>query len=302
MNTQAPLVSIVIPVFNGADYVAQAIESALSQTYENCEVIVVNDGSNDANHTQTIIDSFGERIQCIAQKNGGVAAALNTGIRAMRGKYFSWLSHDDVYLPRKIEIEIDHACTTDAPTVFYGDFETIDAAGHHLETHVAPDLPPKALRPSLMRSANLHGCTLLIPRVAFDRVGLFNESLRTTQDYDLWFRMAEQFPFMHIPETLVQARIHPNQDTNRLKTQVVRDVNRLYGRYIRTLRRDEIDAYWPNGVFDYFIETAKSMQERRYRGAAASALLMAIRHLDAGRGQEVLRRALSLARDGLLRR
>lgn len=97
----APKVSIVIPVYNGANYVARAINSALNQTWDNKEVIVVNDGSTDHGNTEKAAAAFGSRIRYIAKPNGGVASALNLGIQEMTGEHFSWLSHDDLYAPQK---------------------------------------------------------------------------------------------------------------------------------------------------------------------------------------------------------
>ncbi len=102
-----PLVSIVIPVYNGANYVAEAIDSALAQTYSRIEVLVINDGSNDNNATRDIALSYGERIRYIEKENGGVASALNRGIKEMNGDYFSWLSHDDLYFPQKVQTQVD---------------------------------------------------------------------------------------------------------------------------------------------------------------------------------------------------
>ena len=103
-----PLVSIIIPVYNGSNYMREALDSALAQTYSNIEILVVNDGSNDGGKTRDIALSYGDRIRYLEQeKNGGVSTVLNMGIRAMRGEYFSWLSHDDVYYPEKIQAEID---------------------------------------------------------------------------------------------------------------------------------------------------------------------------------------------------
>ena len=90
-----PKVSIVIPVYNGEDYLAYAIDSALSQTYENKEIVVINDGSTD--NTDEICKSYGDKIRYFVKKNGGVASALNLAIEKMDGEYFSWLSHDDAY-------------------------------------------------------------------------------------------------------------------------------------------------------------------------------------------------------------
>ena len=87
-------VSIIIPVFNGANYLREAIDSALKQTYENIEVLVINDGSDDNGKTEAIARSYGDKLRYFHKENGGVASALNLGIKEMAGEYFSWLSHD----------------------------------------------------------------------------------------------------------------------------------------------------------------------------------------------------------------
>src|SRR4026207_13272 len=98
MRTTDPLVSIVIPVYNGANFMREAINSALAQTYKNTEVIVVNDGSTDNGLTDAIAKEYGDKICYFRKENGGCGSALNMGIANMKGDYFSWLSHDDVYL------------------------------------------------------------------------------------------------------------------------------------------------------------------------------------------------------------
>lgn len=103
---KSPKVSIIIPVYNGADYLEKAIDSALNQSYTNLEVIVVNDGSNDDGKTAEIAKSYGKRIVYIEKENGGVSSALNCGIAKMTGDYFSWLSHDDEYWKEKIERQV----------------------------------------------------------------------------------------------------------------------------------------------------------------------------------------------------
>src|SRR5688500_7068290 len=102
-----PRVSVVIPVYNGANYLAQAIDSALAQTYPDGEVVVVDDGSTDERATERIARGYGHRIRYIRKENGGVATALNAGIEAMTGDYFSWLSHDDMYLPDKVALQVE---------------------------------------------------------------------------------------------------------------------------------------------------------------------------------------------------
>ena len=94
---QHPKVSVIIPVYNGSNYLSDAINSALSQTYSNLEIIIVNDGSSDNGKTKEIALSYGNKIKYIEKENGGVSSALNTGIKNMTGEYFSWISHDDIF-------------------------------------------------------------------------------------------------------------------------------------------------------------------------------------------------------------
>lgn len=207
-----PLVSIIIPVFNGSDWMEVAIDSALAQTYPHIEVIVVNDGSTDDGRTARIAEAYGARIRYIAQPNGGVGAALNTGIAAMRGAYFSWLSHDDVYLPLKIETQMRKMAECADPVVIFGNVSLIDDRSCLIE-HVdfAPQIKPGDEPFWCVLGTLLSGCSLLIPKECFETCGTFNPALPTTQDYDLWFRLARRYRFVHTPENLTLSRQHEAQ-------------------------------------------------------------------------------------------
>lgn len=218
-----PKISIVIPVYNGANYLRVAVDSALRQTYENVEVIVVNDGSNDGDETENIAKSYGNRIRYFYKENGGVASALNFGIERMTGDYFSWLSHDDLYYPLKVEKQVDYLRLLDDPdVVLYGDFEFVDKKGdvigqYRIENRIAEN-PLRAIL-----STSVHGCSILVPRKAFESTGLFNEGLRTIQDNEMWLRIYKHgFNFLHIPEVLIQSRVHEEQGQLSL-----RHINRL---------------------------------------------------------------------------
>jgi glycosyltransferase involved in cell wall biosynthesis len=206
-----PLVSIVIPVFNGANYVAQAIDSALGQTYSNVEVIVVDDGSTDGGLTRATVEGCGSRIRYISKSNGGVATALNSGIQAMRGELFSWLSHDDLYKPQKVERQVETWKSFGASCVVIGDFELMDERGErtacvHITGRNLIARPLDAVFCGL-----INGCALLVPRELFDRSGFFEPGLPTTQDYHLWYRMARLVPFVQCPFADVRQRIHSSQ-------------------------------------------------------------------------------------------
>ena len=267
-----PLVSIVIPVYNGSDYLRDAIESALAQTYLMTEVIVVNDGSTDGGATEVIAHSFGERIRYFSKPNGHVASALNHGIANMRGKYFSWLSHDDMYYPEKVALQVAALESLGANTVIYGDYETLDVeSGKHTE-HRLPAIAPERFRWSLTVASRIHGCTLLVPRACFDRCGIFDTTLRTTQDYDMWFRIAGQYRFVHVPGVVVAARIHPGQGTKQLSDVVVQECNVLLSGFIQQLRQDELAASHDATPAWAYHELAENMQTRGLSRARDTAL------------------------------
>jgi len=214
---ECPKVSIVVPVYNGANYMREAIYSAISQTYPNVEVIVVNDGSSDGGATEEIALSYGHRIRYIAQKNGGVATALNAGIEHMTGTYFAWLSHDDVYALDKIERQMEIISTVPADTILYGGYELIDSRSQGFG-HVDPGelYPEEKLNLPLfpLLRGLINGCTLLIHKSHFDRVGTFDPKLRSTQDYDLWYRMFRDSRVKYHRGLYVKSRSHAEQGTH----------------------------------------------------------------------------------------
>lgn len=208
------LVSIIIPVYNGEKYLKEAINSALSQTYENIEIIVVNDGSTDK--TEKIALAYGKKIRYFNKKNGGVSTALNLGIEKMTGQYFSWLSHDDVYYPNKIEEQLKFLYSNyNEKTILYTDYEIINSKSEHV-TNVVLDHEELINKPEygLLR-CKINGISLLIPKIAFENVGLFNMNLRCTQDYEKWYEMIKaEYNFVHFPKILVKTRVHDEQVTN----------------------------------------------------------------------------------------
>ena len=210
-----PLVSIVIPVYNGSNYLGQAVDSALAQTYANVEVIVVNDGSDDGGATRAVAERYGDRIGYLEKENGGVASALNLGVRSMRGQFFSWLSHDDLYHPRKIEEQVAfYAGKRLDKAVLFSDEDRIDGDGRLVARARPFRMPREPLPYVLLYRQFIGGCSLLIPRAAFDEAGMFDESLRLVQDYDLWFRMmAKGYEFVYCPLVSGSSRRHALQDS-----------------------------------------------------------------------------------------
>lgn len=232
-NQFNPKVSIVIPVYNGSNYLREAIDSALAQTYSNIEVIVVNDGSCDGGKTDAIATSYGKKIRYITKSNGGVASALNLGISLAKGEYISWLSHDDLYLPDKINQQVLLMTNMESNRVIiYSDFEALDVASGRLFifaiSHITPYDYLQDILSILFRSA-LHGCTLLLPRSCFEEAGFFDEQLKTTQDYTFWFKLIKQgYEFVHLPEVNIRARWHQDQNTHSMSGIHYMEVENLY--------------------------------------------------------------------------
>jgi glycosyltransferase involved in cell wall biosynthesis len=222
-----PKVSIIIPVYNGSDYLREAIDSALAQTYRNIEVIVVNDGSTDDGKTEAIALSYGERIRYLRKENGGVASALNLGIREMTGDYFSWLSHDDLYYPDKTAVQVDSLRQTGGDTILFGDYDLIDQDSRPAGVLRVRQTAPGTIYYALIMEGAVNGCTVLVPRRCFAAVGEFDEQLRTTQDFDMWFRLARKHEFRHIANPLIKSRIHPVQGSRTIASHLA-EQNDLY--------------------------------------------------------------------------
>jgi glycosyltransferase involved in cell wall biosynthesis len=223
MNDFHPLVSIVIPVYNGSNYMRSAIDSALGQSYDNFEVIVVNDGSTD--NTVEIAKSYGDKIRYFSKENGGVSTALNLAIKNARGEYISWLSHDDYYLPNKISRQIEELSKIEnrEKIIPFCDYEILnlrsktesDTKLHQIKSTKIYSLT-KIDSLKALYSCDIHGCSLLVPKQAFITVGFFNEKLLTTQDYHLWFEFINDgYLFYCIPDRLMVARTHMEQGSIR---------------------------------------------------------------------------------------
>jgi glycosyltransferase involved in cell wall biosynthesis len=292
---ESPLISIVIPVYNGANYMRHAIDSALEQTYPHVEVLVVNDGSRDGGETEAIARSFGNRIRYFAKENGGVASALNLGVREMRGDYFSWLSHDDVYLPHKLETQVRALRGFERPVALYSNFEEIDAQGRRLRPVKFSPIPPERLRFELIRQHPVHGCSVLLPRVAFDDGG-FDESRRTTQDYHFWFRAAARLPFHQTSDILIQSRRHGEQGS--LTDAVHEESENLYRWMLMEFGAEDWKGSARSAAHAWFKLAVGLAVRKRCRGAADDAfrrcVAESIRLPNASR--KMLRARVALAR------
>lgn len=275
-NDFQPLVSIIIPIYNGSNYMQHAINSALNQTYPKVEVIVVDDGSSD--NTEEIALSYKDQIRYYKKKNGGCATALNFAIREMHGQYFSWLSHDDVYYPNKIEHQINTLKSiNDSNAIIYGDYEVIDENSKLLaKVNISSFLPEDKRNNTLLPLLRglIHGCSLLIPVKYFHTIGFFDETLISTHDYALWFDFIRVAPIYYDGETLIQSRSHSKQGVKNIPTHF-EEASALWCRFVENLTIDEMNsmanspyelltqmAYWLRSANKVKAKAAQLAEER----------------------------------------
>src|SRR5690349_11336244 len=181
------LVSVVIPTYNTRRYVAEAVESALAQTYRPIEILVADDGSTDG--TEVEMRRFGDAVRYLVQRNQGPAAARNLGIGTAQGEYVAFLDADDLWEPTKIAKQVAVMERDARVGVVYCGIHRVDLQAGTTVTIVRDD---PALRGDIRRMLLLRNrvvtSTLLIRRACFERAGLFDETLRWAEDWDLWIR------------------------------------------------------------------------------------------------------------------
>lgn len=230
-NNLEPLVSIIIPVYNGSNYMREAIESALCQTYKNIEILVINDGSKDNGLTEKIAKSYGNKIKYFYKENGGVSTALNFGIKHMKGQFFSWLSHDDRYYPDKIKTQIDYLVKNNLlnrRVITYTNYDVIDEHSDVVNSMHFDIFDPNHYSEYAILHGLASGTSLLIPKSAFDEHGLFDEKYRCIQDYLLFFKFLKDYDYIFIPKVITNStRVHSGQVTN-TNPNVIKENNFLW--------------------------------------------------------------------------
>jgi len=199
--------AVIIPAYNAARFVGATLDSVRAQTVRPIEILVVDDGSQD--ETGRIAEGFPE-ARLIRQKNAGVAAARNRGVRETHSEWLAFLDADDLWMPEKLRRQFELAESLEVAAVFC-DLHTIDVAGAVMRR---PPAPPVSLdmEPLLMHSETIPqatSSTLLVRRSIFESVGGYDESLATMADWDLLIRLRSVTTFAYVPEKLVAYRRYP---------------------------------------------------------------------------------------------
>lgn len=208
-----PLVSVVIATHNQAKYLGYTIESVLNQTYSNIELTVVDDGSTD--DTPSIARRFAGRIRYIRQVNMERGAARNRGLRESRGEYISFLDSDDIWVPDKIDREVQFLQTNPNVGLVYSDREFIDAAGKYIGKGLAPSHRGRVTR-QLLRENFICLSANLMRRSDICAIGGFPEDrmISGSEDWVAWAHLSTRVEFAHLKAITVLYRIHPSNTMN----------------------------------------------------------------------------------------
>ena len=207
-------ISVIIPSYNYGRYLKQAIDSALGQTLPPHEVIIVDDGSTD--NTDEILNSYQDRIRVVRQRNQGVAAARNKGAGIATGDLLGFLDSDDVWLPRKLELQVKRFLAEPDLGLVHCGVLNIDSAGAPLEERVDGMEGWVAIEMLRFRRSVViaTGSAALIPRSVFEEVGGYDidRRLHPSEDWDLSYRIACNYKIGFVPEVLIHYRQHGEND------------------------------------------------------------------------------------------
>ena len=226
------LVTVIIPVYNRIEYLLDSLSSAVNQTYSNIEIIVVDDGSNKYNKILKICNNFKKKIKIIKfERNKGVSAALNAAILASNGKYINWLSHDDLFLPTKIEEQIRSLAGAE-DKISITNFILWNVEKNKRRKIFLEKKDFKDFTENLLLKDIYNFCTILVPKKLYLN-NYFNEKLRHVQDYDMFLKLSNKVKFFFLDRHLFISRVHPHQDSVVKKNRWMNEKNNFYINHIQ---------------------------------------------------------------------
>jgi glycosyltransferase involved in cell wall biosynthesis len=228
-----PLISVIIPAYNVASYIGETLDSVYAQTFTNYEVILVNDGSLDTQDLELGLEPYADRLRYLRQDNAGASAARNRGLRAAHGKYIAFLDADDLWLPNYLEEQLkflrerncDLVC---ADALIFGDSSQAGRTFMESLMQTAPPAGEVTFLNLVSADRSLITSGVMTRRDLIFEIGLFDETLRNAQDFDLWLRLARHGARLAYHRTvLLRYRCHANSLTGDEANSVTRELRVL---------------------------------------------------------------------------
>lgn len=209
-----PLVSVIIPTYNAEKWIRDTVNSALGQTYAPLEVIVVDDASTDG--TLKTLEGSDPRVRLFRnEKNLGVGGSRNRAMKEARGEYIAFLDHDDLWHPEKLKLQLPLFEKNPAPGLVFSDCFYLNPGGKQYRAFEF-SLPARGSAFQSLIEENFIPClTAVIPKKVLNAVGSFREDLKISEDYELFLRIARQYPIEYVAEALATYRVHDRNFSHR---------------------------------------------------------------------------------------
>jgi glycosyltransferase involved in cell wall biosynthesis len=270
-------VDVIIPAYNAAKYLPYALDSVIAQTFEDWRVVLVDDGSTDTTPgvIEPYIERLGAKLTYLQQSNRGMSAARNVAIRASDAEFIAFLDADDVWLPCRLSESVQVLRARQEVALTYGGITLIDTQGHPGETFTGTlkNAATRIASQIFTREIHLPCVTVTFRRQCIDEVGLFDESMRATEDRDLWLRIALRHDVAFIPKALAYYRISPNSmttDPERMLQAQLKFIRRYYGSPGCGLRLRQV------ALARAYTERAETYKKRRLLRKALKSSLRAV--------------------------
>ena len=274
MNKTTPIISVVIPVYNGAKTIKETIESVLEQTYQDFEIIAIDDGSQD--NTLAVIDSIqNQRIKVFSYPNAGVSASRNRGFARARGEFIAFLDADDLWTKDKLESQLELLQQNPQAGVAYSWTDHIDELGKFLKPASYTSCSGNIYERLLIGNFLSCGSNTLIRAEALKQVGGFDESLKAAEDWDMWLKLAPRYEFLVVPRPQVLYRVSAHSlSTNifKMETDSLRVIEKAYNQAPESLQHHKKETLG----FLYKFLMAKALEDsvKRQRGRKAAKVLI----------------------------
>jgi len=253
------LVSVIIPTYNSAKYIKEALESVFHQSYANCEIIVIDDGSTD--DTREVLKQYLDRIVYIYKENGGPASARNKGLEVAKGGYIAFLDADDLWFPEKIACQVAKMQNDPDVGISFCSFQVINSNSCCNGKRVGSKNKRIGSRiyDKLLRGNFIVASSVMIRRSVVEKVGYFDPAgaLKFVEDFDFWLRITRNYKALYLPEIFGCYRIHQENssvnDVSRLKVLKVLDKQLEFGTVSqKQINQAKADCYFHEGW--YFID------------------------------------------------
>lgn len=276
-----PKVSVIIPAYNNARFLQEAVESVFAQTYQDYEIIVIDDGSTD--NTKEVLAPYLDRIQYIYQPNRGASSARNTGIRHSHGDYIAFLDADDIWLPEKLRIQVEYLNNHPDTAMVYALALRVDVNGRasNHRNMLKRSLPCGDIFNALFFRDFITLSSVVIRKRILDAIGLFDESFTHAEDHELWLRIARQFKIFGIGEYLCKYRLTPQSLGKRNKDAAFTCKRRVIEKHYKLsqdLCRPISQALYKKAIGHFFFRVGRYYSRQGNEKIALEHFLLSLKY------------------------